>query len=230
MFVEPRYGRARALRDFFALAVFLAAGVVVFVPFAFDTSPLNAVTLRVPGSQGNWWHALVGAPFFMAFPLIWVRLRSLTSGQPLTPLAYRITLIVASLSICGTLAVETPFLLHLAGTSEWQRVVILALGLGIIVASGAILLWRRERMPPDHVCSVGLIMAYLANATLCLVVYSNASGTVWSRSGWLITMVIVWPMALDLVWIYIDSFRKNGASALRDFGMADGPIGNWPHD
>lgn len=212
MLVESRYDKVRALRDFFALAVSLVAAVVVFVPFAFDTSPLNAVMLRVPGNQGNWWHALVGAPFFMAFPLIWVRLRSLTSGQPLTPAVYRIILIAAGLSICGTLAVEAPFLLHLAGTSEWQRVVILALGFGIIVASGSILLWRRERMPPDRVCAVWLITAYLANAALCLVVYSGAAGTVWSRSGWLITMFIVWPMGFDLIWMYIDSFR-NGEPA-----------------
>lgn len=168
--------------------------------------------LRVPGSQGNWWHALVGAPFFMAFPLIWVRLRSLTSEQPLTPIAYRIILTAASLSICGTLAVEAPFLLHLARTSEWQRVVILAIGFGIIVASGAILLSRRGCMPSDRVCAVWLSTAYLANAALCLVVYSDAPGTVWSRSGWLITMVIVWPMAFDLIWIYIDGFR-NGEPA-----------------
>jgi hypothetical protein len=64
-----------------ALLVSLFAGAVVFLPFAFDTSPLNAVMLRVPGDQGNWWHALVGAPFFLALPMIWLRLRALFSKQ-----------------------------------------------------------------------------------------------------------------------------------------------------
>ena len=50
-----------------ALLIWLLAGAVAFLPFAFNTSPWDAVTLRVPGNQGNWWHALVGAPFFLAF-------------------------------------------------------------------------------------------------------------------------------------------------------------------
>src|SRR5271167_4718379 len=41
----------------------------------------------------------------------------------------------------------------------------------------------------------------------CLVVYSAAVGTVWSRSGWLVTMLIVWPMVLELFWIFIQSFK-----------------------
>ena len=39
------------------------------------------------------------------------------------------------LSIGGTILVEVPFLLHLAGTSEWQRLSVLSLGFGIVVAS-----------------------------------------------------------------------------------------------
>ena len=35
------------------LAVAVVACAVVFLPFAFDTSPLDAITLRVPGNQGN---------------------------------------------------------------------------------------------------------------------------------------------------------------------------------
>jgi len=214
--IEPRYGRMRHLPSVVGLAVSLAAVVVVFVPFAFDTSPLDAVMLTVPGNQGNWWHALVGAPFFLAFPMIWLRLRSLVSGQPLTPASYRIISVVAGLSICGTIAVEAPFLLHLAGTSEWQRVVILALGFGIIMATGATLYWRRGRMTPDRVGIIALITAYLANAALCLVVYSDATGTLKSRSGWVITMTIVWPMALELIGTYIDNFRKRGSPAFAE--------------
>jgi hypothetical protein len=59
------------------LLTWLLAGVVAFIPFAFDTSPWDAVTLRVPGNQGNWWHFLAGAPFFLAFPMFWLRLQSL---------------------------------------------------------------------------------------------------------------------------------------------------------
>jgi hypothetical protein len=217
MIAKSRSGRFKRLFiDFFAFAVYLSAGVVVFLPFAFGTSPLDAVTLRVPGNQGNWWHALVGAPFFLAFPMVWLRLRSITSGQPLTLSRYRMISIAAILSICGTIAVETPFLLHLAGTSDWQRVAILSLGFGIILASGATLFWRRGHITPDRICAICLITAYLANAALCLVVYSNAAGPVTSRAGWLITAVIVWPMSLELIWTYIDSFRRGAQQSLAE--------------
>jgi hypothetical protein len=193
------------------LLVSLLAGVVVFLPFASNTSPLDAVTLRVPGNQGNWWHALVGAPFFLAFPMIWVRFHSLASKRMSTPVGRRFIWIIVGLSICATISVETPFLLHLAGTNEWQRLAILCLGFGIVIASGAGLLLRRRWIPPTRACLLGLSTAYLANAALCLVVYSNAEGPVTSRSGWLITMMIVWPMALEAAWIFSQSVRPRSA-------------------
>ncbi|MEO6817987.1 MAG: hypothetical protein ABI177_14945, partial [Edaphobacter sp.] len=88
----------------------LLAVLVVFLPFAVNTSPLDAVTLRVPGHQGNWWHALVGAPFFLAFPLIWLRLRALFSNRLSSPGGRRILWIAIGLSIFGTILVELPFL------------------------------------------------------------------------------------------------------------------------
>jgi hypothetical protein len=193
--------------DLFGLLVSLLAGVVVFLPFASNTSPLNAVTLEVPGNQGNWWHALVGAPFFLAFPMIWVRFHLLASKQMSTPVGRRFIWIIVGLSICATISVEMPFLLHLAGTSEWQRLAILCLGFGIVIASGAGLFLRRRWISPTRACILGLNTAYLANAALCLVVYSNAEGPVSSRSGWLITMMIVWPMALEVAWIFSQSVR-----------------------
>jgi hypothetical protein len=101
-----------------ALMIWLAAGAVAFLPFAFDTSPWDAVRLRVPGNQGNWRHFLAGAPFFLAFPMIWLRLRSLFSTQPSTAIGRRIFWSAVGASTIGTILVEGPFLLHLAGTSE----------------------------------------------------------------------------------------------------------------
>jgi hypothetical protein len=199
--------RGSALLKVIALLVWLLAGAVVFLPFAVNTSPWDAVTLRVPGNQGNWWHALVGAPFFLAFPMIWLRLRSLFSSQLSTLTGRRILWIVAGLSTCGTILVELPFLFHLAGTSEWQRLVVLSLGFGIVVVSAPLLFLRRQGLPPTRACLAALTTAYLANAALCLVVYNGAAGNVRSKAGWLVTMVIVWPMALELIWIFIQTFR-----------------------
>ena len=189
------------------LVVWLAAGIAVFLPFAVGTSPLNAVLLDVPENQGNWWHVLVGAPFLLAFPMIWLRLRALVSTQLSTAPGRRVIWIVAGVSIVGTILVETPFLLHLAGTSAWQRLLVLSLGPGIVIASAALLLLRRRTIAPTRACLVGLNTAYLANAALCLIVYSDAVGTAGSRSGWFVTMVIVWPMMMELCWIFIQAFR-----------------------
>ncbi|MDE3187392.1 MAG: hypothetical protein KGM96_07705 [Acidobacteriota bacterium] len=205
----PQEGHGRTWANACALFLWLFAGVVPFLPFALNTSPWDAVRLRVPGNQGNWWHALVGAPFFLAFPMIWLRLRSLFAGQSSTAAGRRFLWSFAGLSIGGTILVETPFLLHLAGTSQWQRLFVLSLGFGIIFASAAVLLLRRRRISPAWACIAGLDTAYLANVTLCLVVYGGAPGSLSSRSGWLVSMVLVWPIALELAWLFLQSFRED---------------------
>ena len=194
-----------------ALLIWLVAGVVAFIPFALETSPWDAVTLRVPGNQGNWWHVLVGAPFFLAFPMIWLRLRSLFSRQRSTTPGRRLIWSVVALSIGGTILVQVPFLLHLAGTSEWQRLSVLSLGFGTIIASAIILVRRRHHISPTQACLVGLETAYIANLALCLVVYGGATGSMWSRSGWLVSMVIVWPIVFELIWLLVQTFRTRGS-------------------
>jgi hypothetical protein len=189
-----------------ALLIWLAAAAVAFLPFAFDTSAWDAVTLHVPGNQGNWWHFLAGAPFFLAYPMIWLRLRALFSARPSTAMGRRVIWCFVGLSIVGTILVEVPFLLHLAGTSEWQRFAVLSLGFGIVVASAVILFLRRRSISPTRACIAGLETAYLANAALCLVVYAGAAGNLGSRSGWFVAAVIVWPIAGELVWLLIQAF------------------------
>jgi hypothetical protein len=200
-----------AWADAVALFVWLVAGVVAFLPFAFDTSPWDAIRLHVPQNQGNWWHVLVGLPFFLAYPMIWLRLRALFAQDPSTAFGRRMLWGVITLSIVGTVSVETPFLLHLAGTSEWQRLVVLGLGLGVIAVSALILLLRRSSFSPTQACVVGLETAYIANATLCLVVYSQANGGIPSRSGWLVSIVVIWPIVIELAWLLIHSFRGEAA-------------------
>lgn len=190
-----------------ALLIWLLAGAVAFLPFAFDTSPWDALTLRVPGNQGNWWHVLVGAPFFLAYPMIWLRLRSLFSKQLSTAMGRRLIWSAVGLSISATTLVQVPFLLHLAGTSEWQRLSVLSLGFGIVIASAILLLLRHDHFFPTQACLVGLNTAYLANMALCLVVYSGATGSTWSRSGWLISMVIVWAIVFEVGRLFIQNFR-----------------------
>lgn len=204
---SPRAGN-RHWTGAIALLLWLVAGAVAFLPFALNTSPWNAVTLNVPGDQGNWWHLLVGAPFFLAFPMIWLRLRALSSPKAPTKAGSQILWACIGLSALSTVLVETPFLLHLAGTSAWQRLVVLALGFGILIASATGLLLCRRYILPTRATLIGLNTAYLANLALCLVVYSEASGTFWSRSGWFVSAFLAWPIAFEIGWLFFLTFKS----------------------
>src|SRR5438876_11021287 len=123
-----------------ALVIWILAAAVVFLPLALYTSPWDAVRLRVPGNQGNWWHFLIGAPFFLAFPMIWLRLRSLLSRRLSTPAGRRLIWAVVALSIGGTISVILPFLLrlgNLARVNERRRLPVLCPPLSMILMSGA---------------------------------------------------------------------------------------------
>src|SRR5215475_6186233 len=116
-----------------ALLIWIAAGAVAFLPIALYTSPWEAIRLRVPGNQGNWWHFLIGAPYFLAFPMIWLRLRSLFSSRPSPRAGRRLIWSVVAFSVCGTILVTLPFLLrlgNLARMDEWRRLSILGPTLG----------------------------------------------------------------------------------------------------
>jgi hypothetical protein len=68
---------------------------------------------------------------------------------------------------------------------------------------------------PQHffirACLVGLDTAYLAKAALCLVVYGGATENRWSRSGSLESMLIVWPIVSELIWLLFQTFRTQAA-------------------
>lgn len=194
-----------------ALLIWLTAAVAAFLPIALYTSPWDAVRFRVPGNQGNWWHFLIGAPYFLAFPMVWLRLRSLVSKRLSTPTGRRLIWIAVALSICGTISVTLPFLLrlgNLASMKESRWLSILCPTLGIIVASGALLFFKRGEILPTRACVVGLNTAYIANAAFCVAVYAPMAGTIRSKLGWIVTVVIVWPMLLELLWISIQSFKR----------------------
>lgn len=184
------------------LIVWLAACVIPFLPFALSTSALDAVLFHVPGNQGNWWHFLAGVPFFLAFPVLWLTVQTL-GGSQTTPAGLRIFSGIAVFSGLGTILVEVPFLLHLAGTSAWQSFTVLSLGLGTLVFSAAVLIFRRRSIRPLTRSIATLLAAYLANAFLCLVVYASSPGNPSTRSGWFITLALVGPIALELLCILV---------------------------
>jgi hypothetical protein len=152
------------------LAVWLAAAAGAFLPFAVGTSPFDAVMRRVPNEEGNWWHILIGAPFFLTFPMIWLRLRALSSRTE-------------------------------PAQSELQRLAVIAAGLGIPLLSISRLVARGRIIGATRACIAILTAAYLANASICLIVYGEAKFGTSSRAGWYLTIAIVWPMLLELAWV-----------------------------
>ena len=96
------------------------------------------------------------------FSMIWLRLRSLFSTQLSTSTGRCFIWIAVGLSTCGTILVQVPFLLHLAGTSDWQRLSVLGLGFGIVIASATFLFIRRRDIFPTRACLVAVDAAYLA--------------------------------------------------------------------
>jgi len=193
-----------------ALMISVAAVVTAFLPIALNTSPWDAVRFRVPGDQGNWWHLLIGLPYFLAFPMAWVCLHSLLSRRRFASYGRRPIWVIVVLSICGTLTISVPFLLRLGNLAHMKPgrwLLILGPTYGILVASGMLLVLARHRILPARACLAGLNAAYLANAAFCLAVYAPMPGTARSKAGWFVTMVIVWPMLLELAWIFIRSLK-----------------------
>jgi hypothetical protein len=81
-----------------------------------------------------------------------------------------------------------------------------------MLASLITLFLRRRYISPTHSCLIAIDTAYLANAALCLVVYSAAPGPLHSRSGWLLTSILIWPIALDILILFVH--RPNVAYTL----------------
>jgi hypothetical protein len=191
------------------LVIWITAAIGIVLPFAVGTSPLDALLLKVPHNEGNWWHALVGLPFFLSLPMIWLHLHVLRfkkmSALARSPLLW----IAIIFSALGTLLVETPFLLHRAGTSELQRLEVIFLGMGIILMIGTFLSIKRKGINPARALFIGICAAYLSNAFLCLIVYGEAKFQNQSRSGWYLTLIIVLPVLMELIWLL---FRKSDTS------------------
>jgi len=73
---------------------------------------------------------------------------------------------------------------------------------GVMIACAALLILRHNRISPTRACFVGLNVAYLANAAICLVLYAPMR-----NSGWFVILGVASFMTLELVWIFIQSFR-----------------------
>ncbi len=202
--------KSPALVNVFNLAIWLMAGVVPFIPFAWASSPWDALTYRLLGNGGDYWHILIGVPFFLAYPMIWLRLRAVFSTQLSTPLERRLIWSAVGCSVACTILVHVPYLLHLAGESGDQRLAVPSLIFGLVASSAIAALLLRRPITPTRACLVGLDAAYLANATLCLIMFREPGGLHWWRVGWLMSVVLYWPILFELIWLLVQTSRAKG--------------------
>lgn len=143
----------------------------------------------------------MGFPVFLAYPILWLGLRPLFSASHSRGRSFWPLLVLASISGIGTALVEAPFVALRAGTSGLQRFEVIVLWLGILAAGISVLLARRRWIGSGDAALMGMITAYLANLAICLIVYSEARGSVWSRAGWLASTVLVVPMGAEWLWL-----------------------------
>ncbi len=182
--------------------IWIAAGIGIFLPFALGISPLDALLLRIP-NESNWWHVLVGFPFFLCLPMIWVRVHLLNSAINLNGNLLKTFWTLIYISAVGTVLVEFPFLIHKAGTSEFQRLEVIFLGLGVLLSCFLYLLKKRKTIHPTLSLIIAITCAYLANAFLCLIVYGEKKFQNQPRSGWYLTLEIAIALIADLIWLFI---------------------------
>ena len=204
----------RASRNFdvATLLVAICACIAAFLPFSAGTSAWSAVTLRVPGDQGNWWHFIAGAPFFLAFIMVWLSARSLLSFAP-SAVERRIFWGLAGASVCGTLLVEGPVLFRMGNFAQmglYRQMQLVVPGLCALALCTAILVSQRSRITSADAILVGLCAAYLTHAAFCLGMYAPYA----PQSGWYVTMALVWLLALLVLWVFFHAYRMPDSPAV----------------
>ncbi len=142
--------------------------VAFFLPFAYDTSPFEAIHMA-----DVWW---LGVPFLVPFVAVGLRaseMRRGTAGPGLRRfvLGWSLATLLITLSLYVNMVKEWP-----SALGEW--IVFLIPGAGFLAAA---LIWRRHR----HTATMGhwlpylaLRLAYLPNAVFCLVAFGNENAEV----------------------------------------------------
>lgn len=164
-----------------ALAALLGLASL-FVPFAFDCSPLRALTLT-----GDTW--VYGGPAFLTLTITAGYLRSISpSGlSKFERVAYYV------FGIAGIVAVLYPWIWSLLEDRDaidlggsWLASFALLLGPLILLLGGVLVLRvRRLAQPPEAPPVLLMRVVYLANAITCLILFAGE----WQVGAWLVLAV-----------------------------------------
>lgn len=204
---------ARWLRAL-ALLVALPAVVAPFVDFTFSVSPSEvmsefskAVFHRPPDS--TFFIVLLALPFFLGIVIASRRLRLLVrepTSRPERISAMLLSLITALMTLAFFgYGLYCWIAQHSMNNRDLASI---SIGAGVVVL-GTVLLWwlRHIRLDTETLASVALNIAYLGNATLCLVEFCENRDPGWWWTFWAAV-----PMSLEICWVTFRSLLPRGAA------------------
>jgi len=155
-----------------AIHITYAALAVPFLPFTWSVSPFDTITGLARGTREGGF-SFLGAPFFIAIPILCWQLRKLVSdrvSRSLTAACYVISaLAMLSVSAFVVLVARAPsdvFAIDLAPAS-----------VPALVGANVLLLVRNRRaISRDDATEAFLLGAYLPNAVFCLLAFPELRG------------------------------------------------------
>jgi hypothetical protein len=179
-----------------ALVISLPSTAVVFLDFAEGISPWNVASAFVFDelhfwSMEDWQLALCAAPFFLAFPLMWLGIRSIFSAKLSGPESIGVWSLVG-LSACATLIIDADLMVDFFHYHNGGELV--AVGLGFVIGAPALIFCRRRRLSAERSRPVGLYICYVANGVICLIAFAENKNL-----GWYVSLVIVCGMCAELM-------------------------------
>jgi hypothetical protein len=183
-----------------ALAVSLAAAAVIFLPFTWDTSPWDVV--------GHWpwvWEdlkfTLLAIPFFLAFPMVWIRVR-LLFPHAIRPAERIIIWTIALLAVSATIWVEGIFIPEALRDRDWSEWFVGTPPI-VLLAGATPTFVRRRRITPLNRIIAGLNTVYLGNAVMCVIGFAGAQDF-----GWYMTIAVGSFMVFEFFWIILGLRRQ----------------------
>jgi len=185
----------------------LPALVVPFVSFTWNTSPLDTIIAVFSGDEG-WVFVLLGAPFFLGIPIVVAQITGVASFN-ITRAWRTVGFALAAFSTALSLTFDGMMALEMfegGGSGEFSGYLVLIL-VPVILAIGAIWLWRtRQTAGATTRMTVALAAVYLANASYCLITFSDDRDL-----GWWLALVSSLGIALDAAQSMVTKCRTADA-------------------
>lgn len=184
---------------FFVIAS-LPAAISFFLPFAWNTSPLDVL------SDWNGWEnegnlELVALPFAMGFAIVAWKARLLFPSSP-RRWERRIAHAVAALVSFATFAliIRCAFEDIIGNLEEWMQM----LSAPTLLAAGvAGIVWLSLRRQPVPAATLALQTVYAANGVMCMLIFKSRD-----EPGWWLTFLAVIAIAAETVIAIVRARRS----------------------